>query len=432
MLHHPSDTRGWLELTSPRTASSACTGPHHATWLIVGAGFTGLSCARRLAQLHPDDEIILLEARQLAQGASGRNSGVVVANSHFAKANLANTLEYERVDRINSAGLKLLADLVKEHKIDCQWQQDGFYYAAADRESRHEHSHFVQYLEQLGIPYASLEQAQIEQDFGTQWYQKAVHLKNGALMHPAKLVHGLADSLPPNVRLFENSAVQSIDYSQSIVAHTQQATIKADKLVLAVNYEAGKLGHLRRRLLGSTLSGSMTRVLTEEERSTLGKLPTWAILSLHNGGATVRLNQEGRLSIRNTAEYRGGVLLSDAQLAKRQQIHRAAFDKRFPALAHVPFEIAWSGVEGISGNSTNFFQQVKPNCFLAGGYNGSGVSRGTAFGHALAEYASGEQSNLINDCLASPAAQWLPPRPILDIGAWFTVRSRFKGVGKDR
>jgi len=28
--------------------------------------------------------------------------------------------------------------------------------------------------------------------------------------------------------------------------------------------------------------------------------------------------------------------------------------------------------------------------------------------------------------------QWLPPKPILDIGAWYVTKQRFKGVGKDR
>jgi glycine/D-amino acid oxidase-like deaminating enzyme len=125
-------------------------------------------------------------------------------------------------------------------------------------------------------------------------------------------------------------------------------------------------------------------------------------------------------------------LLGRQTLAQRQTIHRASFEKRFPQLAHVPFEYAWSGVEGISLNSTNFFAEQNNNIYLAGGYNGSGVSRGTAFGYALADYASGGQSILINDCLASAPARWIPPRPFLDIGAMLTVRSRFYGVGLDR
>jgi hypothetical protein len=77
----------------------------------------------------------------------------------------------------------------------------------------------------------------------------------------------------------------------------------------------------------------------------------------------------------------------------------------------VPFEHAWSGVEGISHNGTNFFGRQREDIFFAGEYNGSDVSRGTAFGAALADYANGGQSELISDCLNLTPATWLPPRP---------------------
>jgi glycine/D-amino acid oxidase-like deaminating enzyme len=125
-------------------------------------------------------------------------------------------------------------------------------------------------------------------------------------------------------------------------------------------------------------------------------------------------------------------LLSDAELIARQATHRAGFEKRFPQLAQVPFEYAWSGVEGITRNGTNFFGRQRANVYFAGGYNGSGVSRGTAFGTAIADYASDQSSQTVSDCLASVPGAWMPPRPLLDIGAFFKVRSRFKGVGLDR
>ena len=70
--------------------------------------------------------------------------------------------------------------------------------------------------------------------------------------------------------------------------------------------------------------------------------------------------------------------------------------------------------------------------YFAGDYNGSGVSRGTAFGTAIADYASGVETQTVSDCLASAPGAWLPPRPLLDLGAYFKVKSRFKGVGADR
>lgn len=427
------DQHGWAELTHPRQATPSCTGNHRSAWTVVGAGFTGLSCARRLAQLHPNQPIVLLDAREVGQGASGRNSGFSVSTSHFAGPfNDRKKPEYERVNRINHSGQNHLRELVDIHQIDCDWHDNGFYHTAADIDSTKEYRHFIDYLERLEVGHTALDQGQLSEVLGTQWYRHGIHVHDGALMHPAKLVYGLANSLPDNVLLFENSPVISTHNETPFRLETPDAVITSDKVILAVNYEASKLGYLRRRLIGSTLAGSFTRVLSLEERATLGTHSAWGSLSLHSGGATVRLTPEGRINLRNTAEYHGGRLLSESGLKKRQTIHRGAFEKRFPQLKHVPFECSWSGVEGISANGTNFFQNPINNLYLSGGYNGSGVSRGTAFGRAIADYASGESTHLVNDCLLSAEAQWLPPRPLLDIGAWFSVRSRFKGVGRDR
>jgi len=400
---------------------------------VVGAGLTGLSCAQRLAELHPNDEVVLLDARLVGQGASGRNSGFVVGVSHFPGAYKSEQKEsFSRINRINQAGLDLLDKQIKSLTINCQWDDSGFHHGAADRVSIKEHKHFVNYLNAMDVEHSSLDQDAMANRFGTSLYKAGVHVKSGALVQPAALVRGLADGQPKNVRLIENCPVLKVERGNTITLQLSGGEIKTDKLVLATNYEAPKLGFLRRRLIGSTLSGSFTRTLTPQEFSTLGSLKTWGIISLHGGGATLRLTKDGRICLRNTAEYNGGALLSAHALVARQATHRQSFEKRFPQLAHVPFEYAWSGVEGISGNGTNFFGQQSKNIYLAGGYNGSGVSRGTAFGHALAEYANGGQSSLIADCLGSVTATWLPPRPFLDVGAMLKISARYRGVGLDR
>ncbi|HPE61187.1 MAG TPA: FAD-binding oxidoreductase [Thiolinea sp.] len=428
-----TDRHGWAELLPPHTPTAAISGTRRCHWAVVGAGFTGLACARRLAELHPEQDIILLDARALAQAASGRNSGYAVGCSHFPGAfdptRLAN---YQRVNRINAAGLALLREQVQQLGIDCQWREQGFFHAAADVRALVEVPHFADYLNRLAIPHRVLAQAELQEQLGTGWYRQAVQVPIGALVQPAALLYGLATTLPSNVSLHENSPVLRVDTGAGITLHTPDAVIATERLMIAANFEAATLGLIRPETVGSTLSGSFTRQLTADERAGLGELDQWGVLSLHSGGATVRLTEDGRISVRNTAEYHGGRLLSDAALHQRRLIHRQAFENRFPQLRAVPFEFSWSGVEGISRNGTNFFQNPRRNVWFAGGYNGSGISRGTAFGTALADYASGGQSTLITDCLGSPKAQWLPPRPILDLGVWLTVRKRFRGVGRDR
>ncbi len=432
-LSFNTDENGWNALLPQRKKSVAKPLPQRVKWTVVGAGLTGLACALRLATMHPNDKILLLDAREIGQGASGRNSGYAVAVSHFSGTyDDKKKHNFQRINRINQAGLDILRAQIQQYKIDCQWDENGFYHTAADTVSMREHAYFLHYLDALEVPHTALNQDQLQARLGTPLYKRGVHIPQGALLQPAALVRGLALSLPPNVHLAENTAVLKIESGTPNILHLAEQSLKTDKLILAVNYEAGKLGFLRRRILGSTLSGSVTRVLTDPEMDSLGSLKQWGALSLHSGGATMRLTQDRRLCLRNTAEYHGGKLLNRAELEHRKSVHRAAFDKRFAALAHVPFEYSWSGVEGISRNGTNFFGQQSSNIYLAGGFNGSGVSRGTAFGTALAEYASGHSSPLIDDCLASAPASYMPPRPFLDIGALFTVRNRFRGVGLDR
>lgn len=428
-----TDKHGWAEFLPRRKTVPPIKGEHRVPWVVVGAGITGLSAARRLANIHPEQEIILVDAREVGQGASGRNSGFAVKYSQFPGAfNSAKIDEYRRVNRINQAGLSLLRSDVIGNDIECSWHEDGFHHLASDEMAMRECDFYQAYLEGLDIPHTALDQDALSERLGSTHYKRGFHVREGALIQPAALVRGLADSLPKNVTLYESSPVLKMLYGMQITLEFLEGSVVADKVILATNYEAPKLGFLNRYLIGSTLSGSFTRVLNAEELASLGTLRQWGVLSLHGGGATVRLTEDGRICLRNTAEYHGARLLSDQQLLERQFIHREAFNRRFPQLKNVAFEYAWSGVEGISRNGTNFFGRQRENVFYAGGYNGSGVSRGTAFGAALADYANGGQSDLINDCLNSTPATWMPPRPFLDIGAAFTVRSRFKGVGLDR
>ena len=429
----PTDGHGWAELLPPGQSCAALAGSKRVAWTVIGAGLTGLACARRLGQLHPDQEILLLDARCVGQGASGRNSGFVVATSQFNGEFDAGRLEnYRRVNRINRAGLDLLNAQVAENGIECQWRREGFIHTAIDQMALREYGLFQRYLEALEIDHELLDGGELQARLGSEIYQAGIAIGDGALVQPAALVRGLADSLPSNVRLHEQSPVLEIIDGKPMKLRLADAEVTCDKVIVATNYEAPALGLLRRYLIGSTLAGSFTRVLTDAERASLGSLKEWGAISLHGGGATLRLTNDGRIKIRNTAEYHGARLLSDVELVARQATHRAGFEKRFPQLAHVPFEFAWSGVEGITRNGTNFFGRQRASVYYAGGYNGSGVSRGTAFGSAIADYASDQSSQAVSDCLASVPGVWIPPRPLLDIGAFFKLRSRFKGVGLDR
>jgi glycine/D-amino acid oxidase-like deaminating enzyme len=71
-------TCSWINDLIPRTNIKCLQSNEDTKWLIIGAGYTGLSAARKLGQLYPNQKIILVDAQLAGEGASGINSGYLV------------------------------------------------------------------------------------------------------------------------------------------------------------------------------------------------------------------------------------------------------------------------------------------------------------------------------------------------------------------
>ena len=68
----------WINDLDKRSNIKTLDKDKSCDWLIIGAGYTGLSAARKLSELHPNQKIILVDAQLAGEGASGRNSGYLV------------------------------------------------------------------------------------------------------------------------------------------------------------------------------------------------------------------------------------------------------------------------------------------------------------------------------------------------------------------
>jgi len=84
----PVDTgrSGWEAISTRGFAPRVLQGDITADWLIIGAGFAGLSAARRLLQLCPGDRVVVLDAKEIAEGPAGRNSGYMIDVPHNLSA----------------------------------------------------------------------------------------------------------------------------------------------------------------------------------------------------------------------------------------------------------------------------------------------------------------------------------------------------------
>ena len=71
-------TCSWINDLNPRSNIKVLQKNEDCEWLIIGAGFTGLSAARKLGQLYPKQKIFIVDAQLAGEGASSRNSGYLV------------------------------------------------------------------------------------------------------------------------------------------------------------------------------------------------------------------------------------------------------------------------------------------------------------------------------------------------------------------
>ena len=71
-------TCSWIKDLIPRTNIKTLQSDEDCDWLVIGAGYTGLSAARKLGQLYSNQKIIIVYAQLAGEGASSRNSGYLV------------------------------------------------------------------------------------------------------------------------------------------------------------------------------------------------------------------------------------------------------------------------------------------------------------------------------------------------------------------
>ena len=387
-------------------------------WLIVGAGYTGLSAARKLSELHPDQKIIIIDAQLAGEGASSRNSGYLVdttLNDGFTSNKELNN--YKKKADIYALGINAVKKFINEYQVDCDWNECGKYFASSKKEDEKILRNFSVTLSKLGYEHNLLSNNELLKRLGTNFYNIALHTKGGILLHPGKLVRAMVDVLPKNVCLYENSSLLSWNKNKDIIScKFKNGKINTKKIIFATNGFLKSLGIKSNYNFPITLTASMTRHLTDEEFESIDQPKEWGVLPVRPMGATIRMTKDRRILIRNTAEIHNPFRMSKLDLEKRSINHRIGIKKRFPQLPNDIIQSSWSGVVSRTRNSSQIFEKIDNNVFAAGCYNGSGIGVGTLFGEQIAIKASEENSKEIETIEARNKATWLPPQPFLNLG----------------
>lgn len=414
----PDGVNGWWETLPPPSVADTVSSEHWFDWVVIGGGITGLCTARRVAELAPGASVALVEADRIGRTTAGRNSGFFVDLPHdISSESYSRSVEADKADvRLQRHGIDYVRSAVRQHKIECDWRDDGKFHASVNRKGQAALAHFADGLARIDEPFEWLDEAAIGKVTGTGFYRGALFTPGCSTVQPAALMRGLAATLPRNVKVFEFSAVRALEQrGESKVLSFSGGTIVAKQVILCTNAYGATFGGHQNGLLPVYTFASMTRVMNQDEVRALGGTRSWALIPADPMGTTVRRLITDRICVRNHFAFRPNLEVSCADLVKAKSLHQRSFDRRFPMLKGVELEYTWGGPLCLSANNGALFGRRNDGIFEAMGCNGLGLSRGSAAGKLIAEYALGESSELVRQLLKQPHPRLLPARPIADV-----------------
>ncbi|MGX1350531.1 glycine/D-amino acid oxidase-like deaminating enzyme [Bradyrhizobium elkanii] len=420
---------GWNALLPHRAPCEQLPKEKRYHAIVVGAGYTGLGAARRLAELMPDSEILVIEASEIGEGSSARNSGFLSVYPTKPRSNANGSIDDDaaRKIRIVTAGFDWLRTLVKDHRIDCDWDEKApRIMVAATPEGERRARTFRRSLENWNVKWLDHSAEELKEFLGTDYYRYGCGSLTHALVQPAALIRGLADTLPSNVTVLEHTAVEAIEGTGTFQVKTQRGRFRAEKVFLANNAHARAFGMFANQMVVIYTYAALTPQLDDDELNRLGNRSAWGVTPIFLGGPTMRKVQR-RFLIRSCVSYEK----EHGEQKIRADLTRL-FRYRFPRMRSYELEYVWGGGTTFTSNGQSYFGELKPGLYASVGCQASGVVRGGIHGKLLAEMACGSQSSLLTDRLMLAGPDRFPPEPFRGLGA--RARMAWEGwrAGRER
>ena len=349
---------------------------------VVGGGYAGLSCALHLAK--SGKSVAVLEAERVGWGASGRNGGHVGTGQRAGQHSLEKWYGKATAKELWRLGLEavdLVSNLVEENGIDCELGRTNIHFAAkkshAD-ELRDEVDHLraaYNYDQISGVESPSLE----ELTSGVGFHYGVVD--HGARhLHPLKYCLGLAKAvMTAGASLFEKSRVKDIDIKRDhAVVSTDNAIIKAQKVVLACN---GYLGKLFPPIASNIMPINNFIVATEPlDEATANRInPLNASLS-----DSLFVINYWKLSEDRRLIFGGGETYSDKFPESITDFVRPKLLAIYPELSNVRLAYGWGGTLAITRNRMPDLGVHKGVVYYAQGFSGHGIPTATMAGKLIA------------------------------------------------
>ena len=196
---------------------------------VIGAGFTGLSAALELAER--GYSVVVLEARDIGFGASGRNGGQICTGYSSGMATIeaqAGADDARKCWQLAEESKDLIRDRVAAHNIACDltW---GYLNVAPKARAAGELRETQATHEKYGDDGTKiLSKAELGDRLGSPVYHGALWEPNAGHLHPLNYCLGLAQAaVAKGARIFENSAVTRVETGAQPAAHTASGTVRA-------------------------------------------------------------------------------------------------------------------------------------------------------------------------------------------------------------
>jgi glycine/D-amino acid oxidase-like deaminating enzyme len=334
---------------------------------IVGAGIAGTATAYHLARAGV--KVVVLEARTVAEAASGRNAGFLLAG--VAENFVAATRRYGkeralRIWRFTRHNQELVREIVARERIACDLAWNGSDQIAGDDDEWSEVRESAELLKKEGV---RVRTAPAE--------RTAIYEEDGEF-HPARYVRGLAGAaVAAGARFYDGTRATAVTKSE---VRTARARVRAGAVVVCANAYSRHLVPLRVRPVRGQMLASAPVGATVFER------PAYA----NRGYRYWRQRADGRLLVGGwrdvAAEDEVG---EDERTTPRIQDQLERFLRDRCPEATVTHR--WAGTMGFSHDALPYVGQLDDGVFVNGGFTGHGMAFATATGELIADLVRGEK-----------------------------------------
>ena len=263
---------GWLNHLQKRTNIKTLNNDLKSDYLIIGAGYTGLSVARKLSEIETNKKIVIIDAELAGEGGSSRNSGYLVdttLNDGFTSNK--DLKEYKKKVKIYDMGIKAVRKYVKEYQVDCDWNDSGKYFASSKFEDENKAKQFSNLLTSLNFKNEILYKEELKKRLGTSFYNIGVYTNGGVLLNPGKLARSMIYTLPEQVELYENTRLLNWKkINDKIECQFAKNKIITNNIIFCANGFLRSLNIKKNYNFPITLTASLTRPLSENEFKSIG------------------------------------------------------------------------------------------------------------------------------------------------------------------